>query len=51
MEYNTQDRDAIRELYFKTELTLNKFSKTKECYVVYGTLWKMINKPEFYDKK
>lgn len=49
--YSKQDRDLITELYKESGLSLNKFSKTPECYVGYGTLWKMINNPSFYDGK
>ena len=50
-KYGAKDRDIIRDLFFKSGLSISAFSKTKECYVGYGTLWKMINTPEFYDNK
>lgn len=50
-KYTAEDRDIITNLYKESGLTLNQFQKTKECYVGYGTLWKMINNPEFYDNK
>lgn len=50
-KYGEKDKDIIRALYEKSGLNLNNFSKTKECYVGYGTLWKMINNPEFYNGK
>ena len=50
-KYTAKDRDIIRELFFNSGLGLTEFSKTEECYVGYGTLWKMINTPEFYNNK
>lgn len=50
-KYDAKDRDIITALYQESGLSLSKFSKTKECYVGYGTLWKMIHNPEFYDNK
>lgn len=50
-KYTAQDRDIITDLYKKSNLNLTQFSKTKECYVGYGTLYKMIHDPEFYDNK
>lgn len=35
-------RDIIRALYEESGLSLTAFQKTKECYVGYGTLWKII---------
>ena len=49
-KYTSEDRNIITALYKESGLSLNKFCKTPECYVGYGTLWKMINEPEFYDK-
>ena len=50
-KYSAADRDIIRELFFESKMTITQFVKTDECYVGYGTLWKMINQPEFYDGK
>lgn len=50
-KYTAADRDIITALYQESGLGLTAFSKTKECYVGYGTLWKMINQPEFYNNK
>lgn len=50
-KYGEVDRDIITALYKESNKSLSAFSKTKECYVGYGTLWKMINNPEFYDNK
>ena len=50
-KYTAADRDIITELFIQSGLNLTQFSKTEECYVGYGTLWKMINYPEFYDNK
>ena len=47
-KYGAVDRDIITALYKESNLSLSQFSKTKECY---GTLWKMINQPEFYEGK
>ena len=47
-KYTAEDRDKIVKLYKESGLSLNQFQKTKECYVGYGTLWKMVNEPEFY---
>ena len=50
-KYTASDRDIIVNLFNKSNLSMNQFLKTEECYVGYGTLWKMINQPEFYDGK
>lgn len=50
-KYTAKDRDIIRELYQASGKNLRQFVKSEECYVGYGTLWKMINEPEFYDNK
>lgn len=50
-KYGAADRDIITALYKESNLSLSQFSKSKECYVGYGTLWKMINQPEFYEGK
>lgn len=50
-KYNATDRDIITALYKESNMSLSNFSKTKECYVGYGTLWRMINQPKFYDNK
>ena len=50
-KYGAADRDILTQLYLESGLSLNQFQKTEECYVGYGTLWKMINNPEFYDGK
>lgn len=49
--YTAADRDIITALYRQSGLTLNQFQKTKECYVGYGTLYKMVHDPSFYDNK
>ena len=46
-----KDRDTIVERFKQSGLSLNKFSKTKECYVGYGTLYNMVHHPEFYNNK
>ena len=48
--YTKEDRDYIVSLYKHSRKSLKAFSESKECYVGYGTLWKMINTPSFYDK-
>lgn len=50
-KYGAADRDIIVELFKKSGLTLKAFQRSDECYVGYGTLWKMVNTPEFYDGK
>lgn len=50
-KYGAADRDIISELYQESGLNMRAFVKTEECYVGYGTLWNMINHPEFYDNK
>lgn len=50
-KYTEIDRDIITALFQESGLSLKKFSETEECYVGYGTLWKMINTPEFYTGK
>ena len=49
--YNAKDRDIIIKLYEESGMSLREFSRSPECFVGYGTLWKMINTPEFYDNK
>ena len=49
--YGEQDRDKIIQLFKKSGLSMSAFSKTKECFVGYGTLHNMINNPSFYDGK
>ena len=49
--YNAVDRDYLVNLFLQSNLGIKDFVKTPECYVGYGTLWKMINTPEFYDNK
>lgn len=50
-KYGAADRDIIRALYQDSGLSLRQFSRSENCYVGYGTLWKMVNEPEFYDGK
>lgn len=50
-KYTAKDRDEIVEKYKQSGLKLHHFAKTDECPVGYGTLWKMVNEPEFYDEK
>lgn len=47
--YTKKDRDFIVEKYNKSGMSVRAFSKTEECYVGYGTLWKMINEPQHYN--
>ena len=49
-KYTKEDRDYIVSLYKESQKSLKAFSESEECYVGYGTLWKMVNTPEFYDK-
>lgn len=49
--YKEKDCENIRQKFFASGLSLRQFQKTSECYVGYGTLWKMINIPEFYKDK
>lgn len=50
-KYGAADRDIITALYKESGLKLHEFQKTAACYVGYGTLYKMIHNPEFYDNK
>lgn len=52
-EYYKADCDKIRELYYSYDppITLWGFLHKDECYVGYGTLWKMIHHPEYYKDK
>jgi hypothetical protein len=50
-KYGKEDRDYLVELYKESRMSFNSFSKTKECYVGYGTIYKMINNPDFYNGK
>ena len=49
--YTAKDRDYIVEEYKKSGLSLKNFQRTDKCYVGWGTLWNMVNHPEFYDNK
>lgn len=49
--YTAADRDEIRKRFRKSKLPLYKFVQTEECFVGYGTLYKMIHYPHFYDGK
>lgn len=50
-KYGAKDRDILVELFKESGLSLHQFVKSDECYVGYGTLWKMVNNPEFYNNK
>lgn len=50
-KYTEADREIITALYEESGKSLKQFSKTKECYVGYGTLWRMVNEPDFYKGK
>jgi hypothetical protein len=50
-KYTQADCEIITALFKDSNLPLRAFSRTPECYVGYGTLWKMINEPEFYEGK
>lgn len=50
-KYTEADRDIIVTLFKESGLSISAFSKTPQCYVGYGTLYKMIKEPEFYDGK
>lgn len=52
-KYTEEDCDEIRRRFFDREkpISLREFSKYPECFVGYGTLWKMINTPDFYKGK
>lgn len=50
-KYGEQDRDIIVSLFKKSGLSLSAFAKTEECYVGYGTLYKMVHEPDFYNGK
>lgn len=52
-KYTEEDCTEIRRRFFDREkpISLREFSKYPECFVGYGTLWKMINTPDFYKGK
>ena len=50
-KYGKVDCIKITKRFQKSGLSLSAFCKTKECYVGYGTLYKMIHEPEFYNNK
>ena len=50
-KYGQKDCEIIRQLFFDSGLSISAFSRTEECYVGYGTLYKMIKNPEFYANK
>lgn len=50
-KYGEADCEILNQLYLESGLTLNQFCKTEQCYVGYGTLWKMVHNPDFYKGK
>lgn len=50
-KYTEADKDIITTLFKESGLSISAFSKTPQCYVGYGTLYKMIKEPEFYNGK
>lgn len=50
-KYTETDCEIITALFKESGLSLSKFVKTEECYVGYGTAWKMVNEPTFYKDK
>lgn len=48
--YIGMTNDFERRMTEHINTSFNEFSASEECYVGYGTLWKMVNTPEFYDK-
>lgn len=47
-KYTLEDCEYINKMFKESNLSLKQFSQSPECFVGYGTLWKMINTPEFY---
>ena len=50
-KYGERDCEIISQLFEESHLSLSAFVKSEECYVGYGTAWKMIHNPEFYKGK
>lgn len=50
-KYNEADCIEITKRFQKSGLSLTAFCNTEECYVGYGTLYRMIHEPEFYNNK
>lgn len=50
-KYTEEDCKTINLLFEQSGMTVSSFSKTKECFVGYGTLYKMIHNPDFYKGK
>ena len=50
-KYTEADADIINALFVESGKSLNQFVKTEECYVGYGTAYKMVNEPTFYEGK
>lgn len=50
-KYSEADRDILVALWQESGLSMSAFVKTNECYVGYGTLYRMVHEPEFYDNK
>lgn len=50
-KYTAKDRDILVALFQESGLSLSAFSKSEECYVGYGTIYKMVHNPEFYEGK
>ena len=50
-KYTEADCEIINSLYEEYNGSLSSFVKTEQCYVGYGTAWKMIHNPDFYKGK
>lgn len=49
--YSESDCKVINKLFEESNLSLSAFTKTDECFVGYGTAWRMVNEPTFYKGK
>lgn len=47
-KYTKKDCEYLIQKFKESGLSLFAFSKSEECYVGYGTIYKMVHKPEFY---
>lgn len=50
-KYGEEDCKIINQRFKDSNLSLRAFVKSPECFVGYGTAWKMIHNPEFYEGK
>lgn len=51
LKYGAKERDDILQDFYQSKMSMRQYCKVSRFKVGYGTLWKMINDPEFYNSK